>query len=195
MFINFLTCYFEGCSHPLQGLVPDEVDDFSKAFHELPGIKHAAIRKLRHELGMNTQQITHNGFQFLKRFHYWASDSITYGKSGTPWGEHEIDYVLFIQVQDKEIHIYPNSEEVAQYKFVSKEEMLHMINNKQLKWSPWFLGIMERGGWAWWDHLQDALEGKLSTTKIEFFDPPKEFWASFNYLDHDKYLGVLSVNK
>lgn len=181
------------CSHPLQGLVPDEVDDASFVFPEFSGIKHAAIRKLQHELGMDPKQIPHSKFQFLQRFHYWAADSVTYGKFEPPWGEHEIDYVLFIQCKDRDIHIHPNPEEVAQYKFVTQNEMRRMIfNENDLKWSPWFLGIMERGGWFWWDNLQDALEGKLATKEIEYFDPPKDFWASFNLDGHDKHVGILS---
>lgn len=35
-------------------------------------------------------------FKFLTRLHYWAADTVTHG-ARSPWGEHEIDYILFIQ--------------------------------------------------------------------------------------------------
>ena len=44
------------------------------------GVKHAAIRKLEHELGIPPQQLPLNGFKFLTRLHYWAADTITHGK-------------------------------------------------------------------------------------------------------------------
>lgn len=36
-------------------------------------------------------------FKFLTRVHYYAADAVTYGPN-SPWGEHEIDYILLIQV-------------------------------------------------------------------------------------------------
>lgn len=35
-------------------------------------------------------------FKFLTRLHYWAADVVTHGPE-SEWGEHEIDYILFIQ--------------------------------------------------------------------------------------------------
>jgi isopentenyl-diphosphate delta-isomerase len=59
--------------------------------------------------------------QFVTRFHYWAADTITYG-SNTTWGEHEIDYILFLKLKEnKAINIRPNTEEVSAYRFVSIE--------------------------------------------------------------------------
>lgn len=26
------------------------------------------------------------------------------------------------------------------------------------RWSPWFVGIMERKGWEYWQHLEEAME-------------------------------------
>ena len=75
------------CSHPLHGMTPNEVDPVPAAYPEFPGIKHAAIRKLRHELGIEPEYIQHDRISFISRFHYWASDTNTYGKEA-PWGEH-----------------------------------------------------------------------------------------------------------
>jgi len=43
------------------------------------GAKHAAIRKLYHELGMLSNELPIEKFKFLTRLHYWAADTITHG--------------------------------------------------------------------------------------------------------------------
>ena len=108
------------CSHPLYGMKPDEADEVPAAYPSFPGIKHAAIRKLRHELGIDPSYIEHGRIQFIGRFHYWASDTVTYGKDA-PWGEHEVDYVLFLQSQ-QHVPVNANPDEVRDYKYVSIEE-------------------------------------------------------------------------
>lgn len=75
------------CSHPLYGMTPDEVDPVPAAYPEFPGIKHAAIRKCQHELGIAPENIEHDKITFISRFQYWAADTVTYGKEA-PWGEH-----------------------------------------------------------------------------------------------------------
>lgn len=62
----------------------------------VPGVRHAAIRKLGHELGIPPHQLPHAAFRFLTRLHYCAADTATWGPQAE-WGEHEVDYVLFIQ--------------------------------------------------------------------------------------------------
>lgn len=63
----------------------------------MPGVKNAAIRKLDHELGIAAEDVPIDSFKFLTRLHYYAADAVTHGPNA-PWGEHEIDYILFIQV-------------------------------------------------------------------------------------------------
>ena len=75
------------CSHPLYGMTPDEVDPVPAAYPKFPGIKHAAIRKCQHELGIAPENIEHDKITFISRFQYWAADTVTYGKEA-PWGEH-----------------------------------------------------------------------------------------------------------
>jgi len=60
------------------------------------GAKRAAIRKLHHELGIEASDVPIQKFKFLTRLHYWAADVVTHGPD-SEWGEHEIDYILFIQ--------------------------------------------------------------------------------------------------
>jgi len=184
------------CSHPLHGQSPNEVDDVKDAYPHFPGIKHAAIRKLNHELGIEAKDVPHDDFRFLTRFHYWAADTVTYGND-SPWGEHEIDYVLFIQC-DEDPTVCPNEEEVDEYKYVSLEELKNMMyKDDDLLWSPWFKGIMERGGFEFWEHLDEALEvdSNWINRDIVFFDPPIEHCAEYNLPDHGKETGVLVLDR
>ena len=64
------------CSHPLA--VRAEINSSV-------GAKHAAQRKLGHELGISPNELPIESFQFLTRIHYLApSDGL--------WGEHESMY-------------------------------------------------------------------------------------------------------
>ena len=85
------------CSHPLFGQQPDEVDPpAATADGSVPGAKHAAVRKLQHELGIPPAQLPIEGFHYLTRLHYCAADTDTWGPEAE-WGEHEVDYVLFVR--------------------------------------------------------------------------------------------------
>mmetsp|Transcript_31538 Transcript_31538/g.36800 ORF Transcript_31538/g.36800 Transcript_31538/m.36800 type:complete len:316 (-) Transcript_31538:206-1153(-) len=176
------------CSHPLKDMVPNEVDT-NADYPSFPGIKHAAIRKLRHELGIAPSDVPFSDFHFLTRFHYWASDTVTYGMQ-SPWGEHEIDYILFIKCKD-EPTININTEEVGDYEYVSAEQLKSLLydeNNNlragqdEMLFSPWFRGIMENGGFQWMENLDGALEGEYCNENIYYFDPPPEHYASYNIL-------------
>jgi isopentenyldiphosphate isomerase len=50
---------------------------------EVPGVKRAAIRKLKHELGIEPEQLDINAFKFLTRLHYWAADVVSRHQSPT----------------------------------------------------------------------------------------------------------------
>ena len=185
------------CSHPLYGMQPNEVDEVPQAYPLFPGIKHASLRKLKHELGLNLLDYIdgdlNGSIKFLTKFHYWAADTITYGKE-TPWGEHEVDYVLFCQVQHSgdDIAVLPNPDEVSTHKFVSIDELKSMMDDPHLLWSPWFRGIMDRGAWDWWSDLSGSFAGKYTNDHVEFFDPPLEHFASYNLPSHGRLTGVLS---
>jgi isopentenyl-diphosphate Delta-isomerase len=180
------------CSHPLHGMIPSEVDDASVAYPHFSRTKHAVLRKLNHELGIDPQDFTFDQIQFVSRFHYWAADTLTYG-GDTPWGEHEIDYVFFIHCKEDEPVVLPNPEEVEEIKYVSIGELKEMFQNPKLRWSPWFRGIMESGGFDWWEDLTCTMEGKNTHSKIHFFDPPIEHWANYNDRSHRRSTGVMSV--
>lgn len=180
------------CSHPLHGRVPDEVDADDSDL-SMPGAKHAARRKLLHELGIAPAEVPHEDFRFLSRFHYWAADVLTWGEE-SPWGEHEVDYILFVQA---DVTLTPNPDEVSEVKYVTQQQLRDMLADPSLRWSPWFVGIMERGGWEYWDHLDEALQegSRFVTRDIIFFDPPDEFKASYNLDSHGRETGVRQLQQ
>jgi isopentenyl-diphosphate Delta-isomerase len=118
------------CSHPLHTT--------SELGHDLPssieGVKHAAQRKLEHELGIKFDQVPISEFKFLTRIHYLSASS------EGPWGEHEsmspcfsvvvqcwvilVDYILII-VADVDLAVNPN--EVRDTKYVSSEDLKKMF--------------------------------------------------------------------
>lgn len=174
------------CSHPLHGMIPNEVDDVNVSFPHFDGIKHAVLRKAKHELGLTS--LKHSDIQFVSRFHYWAADVQTHGSS-SPWGEHEVDYVLFCQLAQRPV-LQLDPDEVTAVKYVSRLELQEMMNNPGYRWSPWFLGMMERGVMAWWDDLEGSLRGENTNHDITFFDPDPAFVATYNLETHSKTTGV-----
>ena len=124
----------------------------------VPGAKRAAIRKLEHELGISKESVPLAKFKYLTRLHYCARDAFAENQtiSGGPWGEHEMDYILFIK-PDAEVTLAPNPEEVDDARWVTSEELKNMMDPKSgLRWSPWFRIIAERFLDTWWGDL-DAL--------------------------------------
>jgi len=161
------------CSHPLMGLANEVDSPADLADGSVPGVKHAAVRKLKHELGIEPEQLPIDKFKFLTRLHYWAADTVTHGKN-SPWGENEIDYVLFIQA---DVTTNPNPEEVSGEKYVTLNELREMMDpNSGLLWSPWFRIIVERFLEPWWKDLDATLstDCMVDTKNIHRFDPTAE---------------------
>lgn len=168
------------CTHPLHGMKPAEVDGpeaISKGTHM--GVKHAAVRKLRHELGIPEKQLDPARFKFVTRVHYWAADVLTHGED-CPWGEHEIDHLLLYRLAPgEELTVEPNPDEVQAVRWMGREEMMEAVAGKgQLAkemplWSPWFRIIAERLLNAWWKDLDAALttDKYVDTRTIHRFDP------------------------
>lgn len=159
------------CSHPL---FPDENDDEdSLKTTTLHGVKSAAIRKLVHELGIKKSELPISKFKFLTRLHYWAADVVTHGED-SPWGEHEIDYILFIQTK---VSLKPNPEEVQATRYVSQDELSKMmLPDTGLLWSPWFRIIAEKFLPKWWENLRTTLttDTFVDVETIHRFDPSPE---------------------
>ncbi|KAJ1643394.1 isopentenyl-diphosphate delta-isomerase idi1 [Coemansia asiatica] len=129
------------CSHPLA--TPLELEEQGQL-----GVRRAAQRKLMHELGIKPEQVPFEKFEYLTRIHYVApSDGL--------WGEHEIDYILFIKA-DVDLEI--NQNEVKSVKWVSMQEMKDIVENAEqtgTKLTPWFSLIDQSFLYKWWAQIDD----------------------------------------
>ncbi|KAL1916312.1 uncharacterized protein VTP21DRAFT_5929 [Calcarisporiella thermophila] len=129
------------CSHPLS--TPSELVEEDQL-----GVRRAAQRKLEHELGIKPEQIPLDKFEFLTRIHYLApSDGM--------WGEHEIDYILFIRA---DVDLDLNLNEVQAVKYVTPEELRQLFDDPSVRLTPWFKLICETFLFTWWKSL-DNLSG------------------------------------
>ncbi len=136
------------CSHPLahpaetgHGDLPSNVE----------GAKRAAQRKLGHELGIKAEQVPVSNFEFLTRIHYLAPSD---GK----WGEHEIDYILFIEAEpDLDVNV----NEVRDTAWVSQAELKQLFSDaaakvgkgRDFQFTPWFRLICLTTLFPWWDAM------------------------------------------
>ena len=94
------------CSHPLHNELEMEEKDAI-------GVRRAAQRRLKIELGIQETDAPIDEFIYLTRILYKAPSD------GNTWGEHEVDYILILK---KDLEITPNSNEVSYAKFLSKSE-------------------------------------------------------------------------
>lgn len=140
------------CSHPLG--IPGETGVGLE--ESIQGVRRAAVRKLDQELGIQAKQVPLDDFKFLTRIHYKSPSD---GK----WGEHEVDYILFIKA-DVDVKVNPN--EVRDHRYVSQEDLKAMFQDKSLKFTPWFKLICESMLFEWWDHLDSGLEKYMGEQEI-----------------------------
>ncbi|KAJ2380631.1 isopentenyl-diphosphate delta-isomerase idi1, partial [Coemansia sp. RSA 2603] len=134
------------CSHPLATAL--ELEEAGQL-----GVRRAAQRKLEHELGIKPEQVPLDCFKYLTRIHYLAPSDGT-------WGEHEIDYILFVKA-DVDLDVNPN--EVKSVKYVSMDEMKQIVDTAEqtgTKLTPWFRLIGDNFLYKWWAQIDnlDALE-------------------------------------
>lgn len=165
------------CSHPIAGYIPNELDSIDEICEgKVSGIKQAAIRKLRHELGIDSPRLCIDNLKYLTRLHYWAADINTYGNTA-PWGEHEIDYILFAQTNvDHTI----NPEEVSAARYVTIQELGDMLRpDSGFLFSPWFRIIADKFLCRWWEDLASTMltDRFVQLDKIYRFDPGEEFFG------------------
>eukprot|EP00286_Rhodomonas_abbreviata_P028817 CAMPEP_0181311428 /NCGR_PEP_ID=MMETSP1101-20121128/13131_1 /TAXON_ID=46948 /ORGANISM="Rhodomonas abbreviata, Strain Caron Lab Isolate" /LENGTH=306 /DNA_ID=CAMNT_0023418157 /DNA_START=10 /DNA_END=930 /DNA_ORIENTATION=+ len=192
------------CSHPLTGCEPPEEDlPEDVAAGTVLGVKRAAIRKLKHELGIEASELPIEKFKFLTRLHYWAADVVTHGE-GAPLGEHEIDYILLIQTP---VTLKPNPEEVMDTKYVSYVQLLREMQPESgLLWSPWFRIIATKFLGEWWEDLPKTLstDAFFDPATIHRFDCQEEHmggaggatvWLNMKGSEYgDLWLGQVAVN-
>nr|AJT35506.1 isopentenyl-diphosphate delta-isomerase [Gentiana rigescens] len=119
------------CSHPLYR-------ESELIEENYLGVRNAAQRKLLDELGIPAEDVPVDEFTPLGRILYKAPSD---GK----WGEHELDYLLFIV---KDVKVNPNPDEVADAKYVNREQLKDILKKADageegLKLSPWFRLVVD----------------------------------------------------
>uniref|UniRef100_A0AAU6R6C2 isopentenyl-diphosphate Delta-isomerase n=1 Tax=Aconitum carmichaelii TaxID=85363 RepID=A0AAU6R6C2_ACOCM len=130
------------CSHPLYR-------DSELIEENYLGVRNAAQRKLLDELGIPAEDVPVDQFTPLGRILYKAPSD---GK----WGEHELDYLLFIV---RDVKFNPNPDEVADAKYVNREQLKEILRKADagedgLKLSPWFRLVVDNFLFKWWDHVE-----------------------------------------
>lgn len=132
------------CSHPLN--FPAELDE-SDSF----GVLRAAQRKLKHELGIEAHEVPIESMKYVTRIHYKSQNVPNDGL----WGEHEIDYVIFVR---RDVTLHVNDAEVKDVCYMTKADVQSFIDNSReraILISPWFRLIVTHFLPTWWDNLQD----------------------------------------
>jgi len=125
------------CSHPLDDFEQEKIEK------DQLGVRVAASRKLEHELGIPQNQTPVDEFQYLTKIHYLAP-------SNGLWGEHEIDYILFLTAN---VTVNPNANEIRDHKYVDKAELQAMFDDPRNSFTPWFKLIARDFLFGWWDEL------------------------------------------
>lgn len=127
------------CSHPL-----DEIPGEKEEYNTL-GVKRAAQRRLNYELGIPVSQLPLDSFRYITRVHYFdVGDGI--------WGEHEIDYILFVRA---DVDMTPNSNEVSEIMFVPRSHMNTFAAELKAPLTPWFDLMLKHRLRYWWDNLEN----------------------------------------
>ncbi|PKA57779.1 Isopentenyl-diphosphate Delta-isomerase I [Apostasia shenzhenica] len=130
------------CSHPLYR-ESELIEEKSL------GVRNAAQRKLLDELGIPPEDLPVDEFIPLGRILYKAPSD---GK----WGEHELDYLLFIV---RDVKANPNPDEVADIKYVDRKQLEELLRKADagedgIKLSPWFRLVVDNFLMKWWDHVE-----------------------------------------
>ncbi|XP_050323421.1 isopentenyl-diphosphate Delta-isomerase 1 [Bactrocera neohumeralis] len=140
------------CSHPLHDI------DLEREESNAIGIRRAAQRRLNYELGIPQEQIQPEYFHYLTRIHYKdCGDGV--------WGEHEIDYILFLQ---KDVDLNPNENEVSEVRYIKRTEIDETVSKFNAPLTPWFRLILRSKLKEWWDNLHN-LNQYVDTNAIHRF--------------------------
>lgn len=141
------------CSHPLAEIPEETVEE------DALGVRRAAKRRLNYELGIPFSEIPLSDFLYLTRIHYYASGGI--------WGEHEIDYILFLRKNNVTLDI--NSDEVSEVHWVKRSNIHEFVSKLSCPITPWFSLILKQQLLHWWDNL-DSLEKMQDHTRIHMLN-------------------------
>mmetsp|Transcript_10262 Transcript_10262/g.15528 ORF Transcript_10262/g.15528 Transcript_10262/m.15528 type:complete len:265 (-) Transcript_10262:69-863(-) len=152
------------CSHPLFVEEHCEIRNKDSSLQiKIDGVKNAAVRRLHEELGIPTEEL-HNieDFKFMTRILYKAECD------DANWTEHELDYILIMR---KNVTLHLNENEVEDIKYCTPKELEQMLNDTQLRISPWFK-ILYQSGYVsqWWKDLDNIVKKQYTVdTQIHNF--------------------------
>ena len=114
------------------------------------GVKRAAIRKLKQELGIKQEQLPISDFNFITKMVYSS-------RMNEEWIEREIDHILIIKA---DVDVNFNENEVSEIKWVNQEELEEMLVAEvhgDGEIAPWFRCIASRlMTEEWWDAVGDS---------------------------------------
>ncbi|KAL0921256.1 hypothetical protein M5K25_008313 [Dendrobium thyrsiflorum] len=141
------------CSHPLYR----ESELIEENFL---GVRNAAQRKLLDELGIPPEDLPVDEFIPVGRILYKAPSD---GK----WGEHELDYLLFVV---RDVKVNPNPNEVADVMYVNRAQLNELLRKAKsgedgIKLSPWFRLVVDNFLMKWWDHVEKGTLHEVSDMK------------------------------
>lgn len=68
------------------------------------------------------------------------------------WGEHEIDYILFLFSNSK---VRPNPNEISEISYIPKEHMNTFTHTLEADLTPWFSLILKHKLKIWWQNLDN----------------------------------------
>lgn len=122
------------------------------------GVRRAAIRRLAYELGIPSWQVLPSDFTYLTRIHYHAANGY--------WGEHEIDYVLFLKKDN--VTLDPNPDEISDLRWISRSNISQFVQNLKSPLTPWFELILKHKLPYWWENLH-ALDKMQDHDNIQRF--------------------------
>ena len=105
-------------------------------------------------------QVPAEAFTYLTRIHYSA-------KSDETWGEHEIDYILFIK---RDVTVSANPNEVKSHCYVTEDELRDILRKAEegrggVVVTPWFKAIADNFLFRWWREM-DSLQQFQDHTHI-----------------------------
>ncbi|KAL3288337.1 hypothetical protein HHI36_002785 [Cryptolaemus montrouzieri] len=132
------------CSHPIADIPGEEEEENAL------GVKRAAVRRLNFELGIPLEKLKIEDLTYITRIIYKDEGN---GK----WGEHEIDYVLFLKGEYK---LKPNPDEISEISYVPRNELDNYIPTLSGPLTPWFSLILKHRLKLWWDNLDDLEQYK-----------------------------------
>jgi len=107
------------------------------------GVRRAAQRRLEIELGIPHYQAPPANMHYITRIHYKD-------KGDGIWGEHEIDYIIFLK---GDVDVKPNANEVSEVRYVAFDEFDKFLQDLKDPLTPWFSLISNNHLRFWWSNL------------------------------------------